>query len=89
MSGAVDGEGALRAEPGTSYKGIIPIWRDHNLIKVTLPNGKFFYVDNFYLGGDDHVFFEIPDHLKEKGSKEWEEYFQKKCERYQHWEGSF
>ncbi len=42
------------------YIGPNPLWREHHYLTVTLPNGNVFYMDVYWLGGGDHIFFELP-----------------------------
>jgi RHS repeat-associated protein len=43
------------------YVGPNPLWREHHYLKVeVLSTGKVFYLDVYWRGGDDHIFFDIP-----------------------------
>lgn len=55
------------------YDGWIPLWADHAVLQITLPNRQVFYLDNFVYGGsDDHIFFELPSELIVPGAPEHE-----------------
>ncbi|GIW95458.1 MAG: hypothetical protein KatS3mg110_3499 [Pirellulaceae bacterium] len=45
------------------YIGPNPLWREHHYLKIRLPNGAVFYADVYWLGGEDHIFFELPSSL--------------------------
>ncbi|MEO8496775.1 MAG: hypothetical protein ABI614_17030, partial [Planctomycetota bacterium] len=45
------------------YTGLNPLWSEHHYLKITLPNGTYFYADVYWLGGRDHIFFELPRSL--------------------------
>lgn len=42
------------------YIGPNPLWSEHHYVKITLPNGTHFYADVYWLGGGDHIFFDVP-----------------------------
>jgi len=39
------------------YNGNFPLWNHHMGNKVCFPSGACIYLDNGWLGGDDHIFF--------------------------------
>jgi hypothetical protein len=45
------------------YIGPNPLWTEHHYWTVTLPNGNRFYLDVYWLGGGDHILFELPNTL--------------------------
>jgi hypothetical protein len=64
--GGVDLGGIGVTEDWRRYIGPNPLWSEHHFLTVTLPNGNVFYMDVYWLGGSDHVFFELPSSLVDK-----------------------
>lgn len=61
--GGTDLGGIGITEDWRHYIGLNPLWREHHYLTVTLPNGNIFYMDVYWLGGSDHIFFELPPSL--------------------------
>ncbi len=63
-----------------NYMGWIPLWSAHVIVRVELPTGYVFYMDNAYLGGDDHIFFEVPSDVLYT-EEQYKQYLQEQMER--------
>jgi len=47
------------------YVGPNPLWSEHHYLKATPSNGNVFYLDVYWLGGNDHIFFDLPNSLSD------------------------
>lgn len=68
-------DGISMSEEMKYYIGPNPLWSEHHYVEITLPNGSIFYADVYWLGGSDHIFFELPWSLVD--ADEYSEFMQR------------